>query len=745
MILKNLTRRSVRSGLTLLGIAIGVAAVVALGSIAEGISSNFAMVVGGSSNDLLITQAEAMDPAFSSLDETVGERLLAVPGVERVEPGVYTWVTTPGLPFFLLFGYEIGSTAMDHYRIVEGKPVSGPGQMVIGRRATESIDISVGESLRIQGTPFRVVGIYETGQGIEESGGVVTLEDAQTAAQFERKVSLYEIGLRRGDNTDATIERIEALHLELKISKTSERESNQQYEQMMQGFAWGIAAIAIFIGGLGMMNSMVMSVLERTREIGTLRALGWSRWRILWMILGESMTLSALGGVVGVLMGIGLAKLAGTVPGMGVLLQGAFTSEIITQGLVTALVLGLVGGVYPAWRAAGLRPVEALSYEGGTASDFKAGLLSRMGSQSFRNLWRRRNRTLLAAAGIGIGVGTLVMLGGLTTGLIGQMNNLAGTGSPGNITVMQRDVPDLSLSSVDERVMRQIQGMPQVESVSPMVLGFVFTPELPLFFIFGLEPNSSAMDHYKLIEGRRVQRPSEIIIGSNAADSYDLEMGDTMTLYNTRYKVVGIYETGVAWEEGGGILALRESQRILNRPRNVSFLFVDVKDPSLALPVQEAINQRFPKVRASISSEFAQNTDDIASMQGIAGAIGMLALIVGGIVVANTMIMSIYERTREIGTLRALGWPGKRILSQIMQESLLLCLLSALLGSIGAVLLLTGLSSIPMAGGAMLRPAWEPGTFVISVSLAIVLGLIGGFYPAWRASKLQPVEALRYE
>lgn len=745
MILKNLTRRSVRSGLTLLGIAIGVAAVVALGSIAEGMSTNFALVVGGGSNDLLITQAGAMDPAFSSIDETVGERLLAVPGVDRVEPGVYTWVTTPGLPFFLLFGYEIGSTAMDHYRIVEGKPVSGPGQMVVGRRATESIDISVGDNLRIHGTPFRVVGIYETGQGIEESGGVVTLQDAQTAAQFERKVSLYEIGLRRGDSAAAAIERIESLDLELKVSKTSERESNQQYEQMMQGFAWGIAAIAIFIGGLGMMNSMVMSVLERTREIGTLRALGWSRWRVLWVILGESMALSAVGGVVGVLMGIGLAKLAGAVPGMGALLQGAFTPAIILQGLATALVLGLVGGVYPAWRAAGLQPVEALSYEGGTASDFKAGTLSRIGSQSFRNLWRRRNRTLLAAAGIGIGVGTLVMLGGLTAGLIGQMNNMAGTGSPGNITVMQRDVPDLSLSSVDESVTRRIQGMPQVESVSPMVLGFVITPELPLFFIFGLDPNSAAMDHYKLTAGRRVRRPSEIIIGSGAADSYDLAVGDTLTLYNNRYRVVGIFETGVAWEEGGGILALRESQRILNRPRNVSFLFVDVEDPAMALPVQDAINRRFPKVRASISSEFAQNTDDIASMQGVAAAIGMLALIVGGIVVANTMLMSIYERTREIGTLRALGWPGKRILSQIVQESLLLCLLSALLGSAGAVILLTGLSSIPFAGGAMLRPAWEPGTFVISVSLAIVLGLIGGFYPAWRASKLQPVEALRYE
>ena len=109
------------------------------------------------------------------------------------------------------------------------------------------------------------------------------------------KVSLYEIGLRRGEDAEAVIERIESLHLDLKISKTSERESNQQYEQMLQAFAWSIAAIAIFIGGLGMMNAMVMSVLERTREIGTLRALGWSRWRVLWIILGESVTLSGAG------------------------------------------------------------------------------------------------------------------------------------------------------------------------------------------------------------------------------------------------------------------------------------------------------------------------------------------------------------------------------------------------------------------------------------------------------------------
>jgi putative ABC transport system permease protein len=512
---------------------------------------------------------------------------------------------------------------------------------------------------------------------------------------------------------------------------------------MLQGFAWGVAAIAILIGGLGMMNSMVMTVLERTREIGTLRAVGWSRGRVMGLILGESVALSLVGGLVGIGLGYLMGEGIGRLPGLGALFEGAWTPAIFAQGIVTALVLGIVGGIYPAWRAANLLPVEALRYEGGAADD-NSGLLGRIGNQSFRNLWRRRNRTLMAATGIGIGVATLVMLGGLTAGMIGQLNQLAGSGGVGNITVMQRDVPDMSLSSLDERIVRQIQAMPQVKAVSPMVMGFVMTPELPLFIINGLDPNSAAMDHYVLVEGQRVRRPNEILIGRGAAESYDLAVGDTLTLYNTRYKIVGLYETGVAWEESGGVLALQESQRLLNRPRNVSFIFVDVHNPADAGPVQAAIDRRFPEARASVSSEFAQNTDDIANMQGMAAGIGLLAMIVGGIVVANTMVMSIYERTREIGTLRALGWAGKRIVRQIVEESLLLCLLSALLGSMIGVALLSGVALIPGVGG-FVTPVWEPSTFIQAIALTLGLGLLGGIFPAVRASRLRPVEALRYE
>ena len=314
----------------------------------------------------------------------------------------------------------------------------------------------------------------------------------------------------------------------------------------------------------------------------------------------------------------------------------------------------------------------------------------------------------------------------------------------GSLTVMQRDVADMSLSSVDERLVNLIRAMPQVKAVSPFVFGVVSTNEMPFFLAAGLDPTSPAIEHYKLSQGRYMLRPNEIVLGKVAAESYKLTIGDTMTLINNRYKVVGIAETGVSFEDSGGLLALREAQQLLNRGRTVSFIFVDVADPAKAQAVSAAIDHRFSEVRSSLSSEFAQNTDDIQATKAMSNAIRLLALIVGGVVVANTMIMSIYERTREIGTLRALGWSARRILRQILQESLYLCLLAALFGSAIGVLVLTLLLQLPGIG-RMLSATWSTQTFIVAFAVAIGLGLLGGLYPAWRASCLQPVEALRYE
>jgi putative ABC transport system permease protein len=276
------------------------------------------------------------------------------------------------------------------------------------------------------------------------------------------------------------------------------------------------------------------------------------------------------------------------------------------------------------------------------------------------------------------------------------------------------------------------------------MLGFVSTPEMPMFMFGGLEPDSSAMKHYKLVEGRTIQRPNEIMLGKVGAATYKVGVGDTMQVLDNRYKVVGIFETGVAFEDASGMLALREAQRLMGRPRAVTFIFVDVAQPSQAQAVVDAINRRFPEARASISSEFAQSTNDLQTTLGMMEAIRWLALFVGGIVVANTMIMSIFERTREIGTLRALGWRPRRIIGQILLESLFLCIVAAVLGSLIGVGLFNLATMAPMSG-AFLSAAWNVEIFASAFLTAGVLGILGGLFPAWRASRLEPAEALRYE
>ena len=234
------------------------------------------------------------------------------------------------------------------------------------------------------------------------------------------------------------------------------------------------------------------------------------------------------------------------------------------------------------------------------------------------------------------------------------------------------------------------------------------------------------------------------MIGRAIAETLKKKVGDTIELSGVRFKIVGIYESTVSWQELGGAVTLRDSQTLMGRPRKVTMYTVKLHDPRQAPEMVERINHTFPEVYAALTGDFVQQMPDMQNSDAMLGGISFIAILVGGIGVLNTMLMSVFERTREIGVLRALGWRRRRILGLILREALTLGLLGGMTG-IGAAFAIMKLLSLAPWVGEVLKVNWEPDMFLRAILVALMLGLIGGLYPAWRATRLQPVEALRYE
>jgi len=368
----------------------------------------------------------------------------------------------------------------------------------------------------------------------------------------------------------------------------------------------------------------------------------------------------------------------------------------------------------------------------------------------FRNLLRRKIRTSLTILGIGVGVTVIIILGTLADGFQAGYSSMM-QGSKADLVLSQPDTIDVSYSSVDEKVGVELAAMSEVESVSGMLQGLVQTEREPFFIVFGYPQDSFMLQRYKVKQGYELYdriprdlRGRPILLGSAAAEVMDKGIGDTLRITSTSYRIVGIYETGDVFEDSAALMRLEDTQILLGKNKQVSLFYIRLTDSSLRPRLEERIDRKYPDLLLSGTSEFANQQSMQTILRAFVWVIGGLAIVIGGVGMLNAQLMAIFERTHEIGVLRAMGWTRRHVLGMILGESIVVCLCGGLFGILQGWLLLKGLSQITTLMGTQ-SGTLTPGLISQALMVVLVLGLVGGLYPAWRASMLKPVEALRYE
>jgi putative ABC transport system permease protein len=372
-VLKNVFRRRVRSSLTVIGMAVAVGAVVALVGISSGFERSFMAIYKQQKVDIIVQQRGVKQKLTSVLESKLEDDIAKIPGVKQINSGLvdFTSMDELGPVGVLVQGWEPNSPLMQALDVQPGGHLltyDDKKGVLLGERLATSLGKKVGDKLSLfDGEEYTVMGIFKSKTVYENGSMTVLLKDLQRFMGREGQVSGFAIVVDDAHRDKETIERvrtdIEKLGKSLEATPTTEFVEGTQEIQFVHAMAWVTSAVALVIGAVGMLNTMVMSVFERTREIGILRAIGWGRSRVVRMILLESVLLSLAGGVLGTAGAVGLTHLLANQPAVAGMVDPYVAPWVIAQGFVIALCVGLLGAAYPAYRGAQLLPTEALRHE----------------------------------------------------------------------------------------------------------------------------------------------------------------------------------------------------------------------------------------------------------------------------------------------------------------------------------------------------------------------------------------------
>jgi putative ABC transport system permease protein len=350
-----------------------------------------------------------------------------------------------------------------------------------------------------------------------------------------------------------------------------------------------------------------------------------------------------------------------------------------------------------------------------------------------RNLLRRPVRTALTAAGVALGVGLIVALLSISAGTKRTAGDLVHVGRS-DFGLFQSGVSDVTRSLLPVRIEHEVARAPGVREAAGLFLLVTDVNGRDSSLVFGLAPDQFPSKRLALVAGDRS--------GALAGDAFGAKVGDTLRVGARRFRVSGVFHSGDRFEDQGVVLPLSTVQALAKRPGEVTTIAVTVDVGRRPQEVAAALERRFAITAVAEPGQAVKIDTSSRLIVDVGWVISALALIVGGIGVANTMAASVFERVGEIGVLRAVGWRGRRIVGLIVSEALGISLLALAVG-LGVGVLAARLFTTRTGLSRLVAPEYTAGVFAWGLAFALGVGLLGAVYPAWRALRLTPIDALR--
>ncbi|MTD43498.1 FtsX-like permease family protein [Conexibacter sp. W3-3-2] len=840
--LRGLLARKTRLALTALAVALGVTLIAGTYVFTDTINSSFDRIFAASyaQTDAVVTPDDEVTAAqfgqTESIPSSVADRIRTLPQVASVGGSVFDQEATildrkgdpvsSGAPNFVASIQQ--DRRFESFDVLEGRLPRRADEVALDRSTAERKGFEVGGTVDIVAKEprrtYRLVGLVGVA-GVDSYGGaavaLMTLPEAQRITGKAGRFDEIAIAAKDGTSPSALRDAVRAAVPDRRYDvRTGQEEARDQTETIKDNLSFlptallAFAGISLFVGAFIIFNTFSITVTQRAREFALLRTLGASRGQVLRSVLTEGLALGALGSAVGLLLGIGVAKLLKALfyavgfdlPSQGTVLE----TRTIVVSLVVGVLVTLLASLAPALRATRVPPVAALregvalpesrssrlafpaavvltsigivllvvalvavddattglSLAGAGAAAtflgvglmspklvgpiaavvgrvFGSGVTARLARE---NSVRQPGRTAATAAALMIGVALVSFASIFAASAKETVSGFIDRGLAGDAVIQHQNGFDPFSGAVADRVAR-VRG---VETLS----GFRFA-QVRLDGededVTGVDPRTVTRV-YNVTSGGDVISglgDSEVAVSRDFAKDRGLQAGDTLTVRTPRRSQLRLRVAGTFEDKADllGDLVLPDATVARDvGVANDSYVFLryapGTDTAATKRAVARVLDRAFPQTEVLTASEFKdEQAGQIDQLLGMIYALLALAIIVSLFGIVNTLALSITERTRELGMLRAIGTSRRQVKAMIRKESVIIAVIGGVLGlAVGVVLSIVFTQAIDEI------VLHVPGiSLVLLLALSALAGVLAAALPARRAARLNVLEALAHE